>query len=126
MASFSACFVVFMVRSRVSRSIEQVSTVCRTVALECSAVPDLLKRFSVGQATLTPSFAEKPSPGVNVALEALDRHGVQRRIATVGDRFAAGDVTIDVLHPPEKGPAGNENARSLVLLVHHGEHTFLL
>lgn len=91
-----------------------------------NGVPELLKRFTVGQVTLTPSFAEKPSPGVAAAMEALDRHGVPRRIATVGDRFAAGDVTIEVLHPPEKGPLGNENARSLVLLVHHGEHTILL
>lgn len=91
-----------------------------------NGVPELLKRFPVGQVTLTPSFAEKPSSGVSVALEALDRHGVSQRIAKVGDRFAAGEVSIEVLHPPVNGPAGNENARSLVLLVRHGEHLFLL
>ena len=91
-----------------------------------NGVPELLKRFPVGQVTLTPSFAEKNSPGVESTLAALDRHGVRRRIAKAGDRFAAGEVAIDVLHPPEHGPAGNENTRSLVLLIHHGEHTFLL
>lgn len=91
-----------------------------------NGVPELLNRFPVGQVTLTPSFAEKPSPGVAVVLDALDRHGVRRRVATAGDRFAAGDVTIDVLHPPAVGPPGNENARSLVLLVRHAGHTVLL
>lgn len=91
-----------------------------------NGVPELLKRFPVGQVTLTPSFAEKPGSGVSVALEALDRRGVPRRIATAGDRFTAGEVAIEVLHPPESGPAGNENARSLVLLIQHGERAFLL
>jgi competence protein ComEC len=35
-------------------------------------------------------------------------------------------VTLDVLHPPAAGPDGNENARSLVLLVRHAGHTLLL
>lgn len=91
-----------------------------------NGVPELLKRFPVGKATLTPSFAEKPTAGVAAALEALDRHRVPRRIATAGDRFAAGEVSIDVLHPPKSGPEGTENARSLVLLLHHGVRTFLL
>jgi competence protein ComEC len=91
-----------------------------------NGLPELLKRFPVGQVALTPSFAEKPSPGVAVVLDTLDRHGVRRRVATAGDRFAAGDVTIDVLHPPPAGPPGNENTRSLVLLVRHAGHTVLL
>lgn len=76
--------------------------------------------------TLTPSFAEKSSPGVDATLTALESRGVNRRVAKAGDRFAAGDVAIEVLHPPEAGPAGNENARSLVLFVRHAGHTVLL
>lgn len=91
-----------------------------------NGLSELLKRFPVGQVTLTPSFPEKPSPGVAVMLDSLDRHGVRRRVAAAGDRFAAGDVMIDVLHPPPAGPPGNENARSLVLLVRHAGHTVLL
>jgi competence protein ComEC len=91
-----------------------------------NGVPEMLRRFPVGRVTLTPSFAEKPSPGVAAALDALDRHGVSRRVATAGDRFAAGEVEIEVLHPPPVGPAGTENARSLVLLVCHAGHTILL
>lgn len=91
-----------------------------------NGLPELLKRFSVDQVTLTPSFADKSSPGVSIALDAIDRHGARRRVAKAGDRFTAGEVTIDVLHPPEVGPPGNENTRSLVLLVRHAEHTVLL
>jgi competence protein ComEC len=91
-----------------------------------NGVPELLKRFPVGQVTLTPSFAEKPTAGVETALAALDRYRVPRRVAKAGDRFGAGDVSFEVLHPPQDGPPGNENARSLVLLVRHAGHTVLL
>jgi competence protein ComEC len=43
-----------------------------------------------------------------------------------GDRLAAGDVELHVLHPPAVGPEGNENARSMVLEVRHAGHRFLL
>ena len=33
---------------------------------------------------------------------------------------------MEVLHPPAVGPAGNENTRSLVLLVRHAGHAILL
>jgi competence protein ComEC len=91
-----------------------------------NGVPELLKRFPVGQVTLTPSFAEKATPGVAATLDALEKHRVPRRIASVGNRFSAGAVSLEVLHPPENGPAGTENTRSLVLLLRHREHTFLL
>jgi competence protein ComEC len=82
-------------------------------------LPSLLERFPVARVTLTPSFADKPSPGVREALAAIERTGVRTRVLQAGDRLTAGDVTIDVLHPPAAGPDGPENARSLVLEVHH-------
>ena len=48
------------------------------------------------------------------------------RVARTGDRFSAGEVELEVLHPPANGPAGRENVRSLVLLVRHRGHTILL
>lgn len=48
------------------------------------------------------------------------------RIVKAGDPLRAGDVHLEVLHPPAAGPAGNENARSLVLEVRHAGHTLLL
>jgi competence protein ComEC len=91
-----------------------------------NGLPDLFDRFPVGRVTLTPTFADKHTPGVRETLAALERAGVESRIVTAGERLTAGDVTFDVLHPPPAGPIGNENARSLVLLVQQGGHSLLL
>ena len=48
------------------------------------------------------------------------------RIASAGDHFSLGDVSIEVLHPPSIGPEGNENARSMVLMLRHAGHSILL
>jgi len=91
-----------------------------------NGLPELLKRFHVGRVTLTPTFPDKTSPGVEATLAALERHGVERRVAVAGDRFEAGGVTLEVLHPPAEGPAGNENTRSMVLLVRYAGAMVLL
>jgi competence protein ComEC len=91
-----------------------------------NGLPDLLKRFPVGRITMTPTFPDKTTPGVEATLAAIERHGVPRRFAAAGERFEAGSLSIDVLHPPAEGPPGNENTRSMVLLVHYAGHTVLL
>jgi competence protein ComEC len=93
-----------------------------------NGLPELLKRFAVGRVTLTPSFSEKNTPGVEAALAALGRRGVAVRVAVVGERFEAGGVAIDVLHPPAEGPGPreNENVRSMVLLVRYRNARVLL
>jgi competence protein ComEC len=91
-----------------------------------NGLPELMKRFPIGQVTLTPSFPDKSTPGVAVALSAIEKRGVRQRFATLGNRFHADEVWLEVLHPPETGPSGNENVRSLVLLVRHAGHTILL
>ncbi len=91
-----------------------------------NGLPELLERFPIGRVTHTPTFADKTTRGVETVLDTLDRRGIARRIAVVGERFEAGAVTLEVLHPPSEGPAGNENTRSLVLLVRSGTNTILL
>jgi competence protein ComEC len=94
-----------------------------------NGLPELLRRFAVGQVTYTPSFSQKATRGVHETLDALRRQGVPVRIARAGDRFTAGEVEIEVLHPPALVPAGpkeNENSRSLVLRLEHEGHTLLL
>jgi len=76
--------------------------------------------------TCTPTFADKTTSGVRVTLDTLRRRGVPVRIVSSGDRLSAGDVDVEVLHPPAKGPDGNENSRSMVLLVRHAGHVVLL
>jgi len=91
-----------------------------------NGLPALMDRFAVGQVTCTPTFIDKSAPGVRVTLEAIERRGVPVRIVQAGERFSAGAVQIEVLHPPAKGPAGVENVRSMVLRVRHADHTILL
>jgi competence protein ComEC len=91
-----------------------------------NGLPALLERFSVGQVTCTPTFADKNTPGVRATLEALERYRIPIRIIRAGDHLTAGDLAIEVLHPPPVGPGGSENARSLVLRVSHAGHTLLL
>ncbi len=91
-----------------------------------NGLPELLRRFHVGQVTMTPSFADKETAGVDAVLAALEKSGVRVRVVAAGDRFRAGAMTFDVLHPPAVGPKGTENARSMVLLVRHEGHTVLL
>ncbi len=87
---------------------------------------DLLDRFAVGLVTCTPTFADKSTPGVRHTLDILQERAIPMRIVKAGDRLTAGDVTLEVLHPPAVGPEGNENARSLVLQVRHAGHIILL
>jgi competence protein ComEC len=91
-----------------------------------NGLPELLDRFAVGQVTCTPTFANKNTSGVQVTLDALRSRGIPIRIVHDGADLRAGDVHLEVLHPPAQGPDGNENTRSLVLEVHHAGHTILL
>jgi competence protein ComEC len=91
-----------------------------------NGLPALLECFAVGQVTLTPSFADKRTPGVPATLSAIAARGVPTRIVHAGQRMNLGQVQVEILHPPTQGPDGNENARSLVLLVRHAKHTLLL
>ncbi len=91
-----------------------------------NGLPALLERFVVGQVSCTPTFRDKATPAVKETLKALDRYGIPVRTVSAGDRLSAGDMAIEVLHPPAQGPDGNENARSLVLLMRHAGHTLLL
>jgi len=91
-----------------------------------NGLPELLDRFAVGQVTCTPSLADKTTPGVQHTLNVLRQRAIPVRIVKAGDRLTAGDVVLEVLHPPAVGPQGNENARSLVLHVRHAGHSILL
>ena len=89
-----------------------------------NALPGLMERIAVGRVLTSPTFAKKPTNAVRIIRERLG----QTRIETLqgGDRLDAGQVTLDVLHPPADWERGDENARSLVLYVRQGPHSVLL
>jgi competence protein ComEC len=90
-----------------------------------NGIPELLRRFPVGRITVTPSFAEKPAVEVAEMLNAVKKCNVAMRVAFVGQKFEAGSISFEVLHPPIEGPGTSENERSMVLVVRHGGHTLL-
>jgi competence protein ComEC len=90
-----------------------------------NGLPELLDRFAVGKVTMTPTFANKETPGVHRTMEVLKNRGVVTSIVTFGAVLRAGAVTMRVLHPPPQGPPGPENVRSLVLLLQHEGHSIL-
>jgi competence protein ComEC len=91
-----------------------------------NGLPDLLERFSVGQVSVTPTFADKTTQAVRATLDAVERHQIPIRIVRAGDRLSAGDVSLQVLYPPADGPLGKENFRSLVVVVQHAGHALML
>lgn len=91
-----------------------------------NGLPALLERLPIGRVSFNPSFASKPTPGVRETLRSLERAEVPTRVVQAGSEFEAGDVAIDVLHPPATGPAGPENARSLVMRFRHRGRTMVL
>lgn len=91
-----------------------------------NGLPALFNRFRIGRITLTPTFVDKTTPGVQEAVRAIEQAGVGTRVVQAGDLLTAREVTFEVLHPPAVGPPGIENVRSLVLLVRHAGHSILL
>src|SRR5262249_15588585 len=76
--------------------------------------------------THTPTFPDRSIEGVRLTLETIEQHGIPRQMVWAGDRLTSGSVEMEVLHPPENGPDGPENVRSLVLLVRYAGRTILL
>ncbi len=91
-----------------------------------NGVTALLERFAVGRVTLTPSFSERVGPAVEMTLAQLQKRGIPTRIVKAGDQIDEGKLSGQILHPPLVGPEGNENARSLVLLLHKENLSILL
>src|SRR5262249_29844726 len=84
-----------------------------------TGLPRLLARSPVARAPGTRTSAERDRAGAGATRAERGRRAARVRVVSAGDRLQCGDVTIEVLHPPPSGPAGNENARSMVLAVRH-------
>lgn len=91
-----------------------------------NALPDLLDRFRCGIVRMTPTFSEKPDRGTQATMSYLTTRNIRLSNISRGAVFVEGEFKLEVLHPPDKGPAGTENARSLVILIHYAGHQILL
>ena len=95
-------------------------------------MPGLLERFRVGTVYVSPvmfsSFGDANTPGgVKVLRDAIQRAGVPIREIWSGDRLQVGsEVAIRVLHPPQRGVVGSDNANSITMAVEYGGRRMLL
>jgi competence protein ComEC len=86
----------------------------------------LTERFTVGEVISTPSFAERELQAVRHVLVDLQQRQIPYRSIHTPAALQVDGTELKVLHPPAQGPEGNENARSLVLLVQHRDLRLLL
>jgi competence protein ComEC len=98
-----------------------------------NGVPGLLERFSVDQIFISPlmfdpwaTAGQLTAP--NFLKERIDAAGVPLQEVWINDKITVGDdrVNIEVLHPPQFGVAGRDNANSIVLTIEFAGHRILL
>lgn len=92
-----------------------------------NALPELLRRFSVGVVYVSPQMFQRQSEALVLLRSAIHAHRVPLREIWLGDRFqTAGGVQIEIHHPAAQGVAGSDNANSIVLAIEHQGRRLLL
>lgn len=92
-----------------------------------NAIPELLRRFSVGVIYLSPTFLEDQGGAVRALLAAVKDSGVKLQEISAGDALRVpGDCRLEVRHPPPLGVPGSDNANSVVLTLEHRGRRILL
>jgi competence protein ComEC len=92
-----------------------------------NAIPELLKRFSVGAVYVSPLMFENRTEALTALRDALTERGIPVHESWRGDRLRVrGATRLSVLHPPRRGMAGGDNANSLTLQLDHGGRRILL
>ncbi len=91
-----------------------------------NGIADLVERFRIGQVTSTPTFAARDMAAVAQARQVLEDAAIPYRTVRAEASWQRDGVMFEVLHPPAQGPDGNENARSLVVLLRHQDLHLLL
>jgi competence protein ComEC len=91
-----------------------------------NAVPELLEKFSIETIYVSPQMFREETPPLVVLRASLNEAGVPIKALAAGDALVAGECIVKVLHPPEKGVGGNDNAQSIVLSVEHDGRRVLL
>ncbi len=98
-----------------------------------NALPGLLERFHVGRVYVSPLMfdpwiTDGQLDAPYYLKQTLEDAKVPLQEIWVNDhlRTANPDVSIEVLHPPRRGVAGQDNANSLLLAIHYAGHSILL
>jgi competence protein ComEC len=92
-----------------------------------NAVPELLKRFSVGVVYVSPVMFRETPPALQALAAAIRTAQVPLEVLQEGDFVEGGaGVVIAALHPAESVAAGGDNSHSIVLWVGRAEHGLLL
>lgn len=111
-----------------SRRISQIDAVILSHADidHYNALPELLDKFSVETIYVSSLMFRVETPPLAVLREAIADSGAPLKLLESGDELVAGDCLAKVLHPPEEGVGGNDNAQSIVLSVEHEGRRLLL
>ena len=86
----------------------------------------LLDRFRVEVVMLSPTFAQKQSPGVQLVLAELERRHQRIQPLSAGETITYANLSMTVRHPPTEGVSGDANANSLVIELRHQGNRVLL
>jgi len=92
-----------------------------------NAIPELLKRFSVGAVYVSPVMFENRTPALAALHSAVAERGLPLGETYGGDRLRIrGSSRLSILHPPRRGVVGSDNANSLTLQIDHAGRRILL
>lgn len=117
-----------------SEGIKRIDTliVSHADADHFNAVPELLKRFSVGRILVPEAFSQNPSLAVAMLLNAAAAEGVPVEVSRAGDSFAIDPLCrARVHHPPADGGTtanrgAGKNQSSLVVSIEAAGRRLLL
>jgi competence protein ComEC len=92
-----------------------------------NALPGLLERFSVGVVYVSPVMFQEDNSALDALRREIRQAGVPIKELFAGDRLRCGpECLIEVLHPPERGLLGSDNANCVVLAMEYQGQRFLL
>lgn len=92
-----------------------------------NALPTLLQRVPIDNVLVAPPMLEHQGTAMRILREAIDAAGIPVTPTFRGDRLLlAADVSLQVMHPPQQGIPGSDNANSIVLAIEYAGRRILL
>lgn len=93
----------------------------------CNNAPAVLRGGPVGAVLVARSFLDFEQPVVVETCETARSENVPIRLIAAGDALKLdAEVSIEVLHPPDRPPGDDDNANSIVLRIEAAGRTLLL